>query len=313
MIYPPYCIQIELVEGCNLRCDFCGINGIRGPERVYNYMEPRVLRQVMNDIVAAGWNPRIEFAMHGEPTLHPKLLRMIKITKARLGDKASIMITTNGVGLVKQWSVQDLFDAGVNCVAVDDYDGVKYAGKIKDQWGPDFLVYPDSSEASPYKRWNGKQQLVILRDLSANPTTVRKLGNHCGAAKPLDNCKAGIRCSLPFREMSIRWDGGVAICCNDWRGVYGVGNVMNLGVLGCWESQEMEVARRFLYAGRRELAPCLGCNVVRTRLGLLPDPKGKETLPAPDASDIAAWRATISRKPLSDIVILRSWEKSLAR
>ena len=26
---PPFCIQFELTEGCNLACSFCGIQGIR--------------------------------------------------------------------------------------------------------------------------------------------------------------------------------------------------------------------------------------------------------------------------------------------
>ena len=34
---PPYCVQIELTEGCNLACAFCGIasirkNGANGPK-----------------------------------------------------------------------------------------------------------------------------------------------------------------------------------------------------------------------------------------------------------------------------------------
>ena len=36
---PPFCIQIELTEGCNLACSFCGIAHIRdneynGPENI---------------------------------------------------------------------------------------------------------------------------------------------------------------------------------------------------------------------------------------------------------------------------------------
>ena len=36
---PPFCIQIELTEGCNLACSFCGIAGIRdneanGPDKI---------------------------------------------------------------------------------------------------------------------------------------------------------------------------------------------------------------------------------------------------------------------------------------
>ena len=38
---PPYSIQIELVEGCNLRCSFCGLQGIReeGSDKRFKFMK----------------------------------------------------------------------------------------------------------------------------------------------------------------------------------------------------------------------------------------------------------------------------------
>ena len=80
---PPNSIQIELAEGCNLACSFCGIQSIRengadGPDNThgkasapYKYLSIERAKSICARIKEAGWNPRLEFAMHGEPTMHP--------------------------------------------------------------------------------------------------------------------------------------------------------------------------------------------------------------------------------------------------
>jgi hypothetical protein len=38
----PFAIQIELTEGCNLFCSFCGIHGIRSSAKDYEFMKSRI-------------------------------------------------------------------------------------------------------------------------------------------------------------------------------------------------------------------------------------------------------------------------------
>ena len=57
----PNAIQIELVEGCNLACSFCGIqsirsNGASGPEKIhgkssspYKFLNVQVMRQLLTN------------------------------------------------------------------------------------------------------------------------------------------------------------------------------------------------------------------------------------------------------------------------
>ena len=45
----PFCIKMEFTEGCNLRCNFCGLQGIRAPgEKNYKFMTPDVMRGVVS-------------------------------------------------------------------------------------------------------------------------------------------------------------------------------------------------------------------------------------------------------------------------
>ncbi len=84
----------------------------------------------------------------------------------------------------------------------------------------------------------------------------------------------------------MRWDGKVAICCNDWRGKYKIGNVNTDGLWKIWQHPRMNAARRMLYHGRRDLlSPCDVCDAKSYRVGLLPDKKGQVELPEPTRHD----------------------------
>ena len=82
--------------------------------------------------------------------------------------------------------------------------------------------------------------------------------------------------------MSIRWDGNIAICCNDWVGEYKCGNIMKQPLDEIWQNEAFYSARQKLYYGMRDFGPCKGCDNTTLRNGLLPDRMGKKTLPGPD-------------------------------
>ena len=62
-------------------------------------MTRNTLRRVLTKIKNSSWNPRFEFAMHGEPTMHPEYCVFIQATRQYF-PKASIMMTSNGGGLL---------------------------------------------------------------------------------------------------------------------------------------------------------------------------------------------------------------------
>jgi hypothetical protein len=316
--HPPFCIQIELVEGCNLYCNFCGLQGIRekagGP---YKFMDPLTLTTLMEGIKCAGWTPRIEFAMHGEPTMHPNFVEMLSLTRIAL-PKAYILLTTNGGGLLKKpgaghW-LKEIFDTGINTVALDCYKYVNVSQKVRESvaaWPglPTPHEYPAEKEWSPHTRRPG-QSLIYVEDISvAAKGTHSRLTNHCGSAFQQNYSMIGKKCAKPFRELSIRWDGGVSICCEDWRGIFKVGNTNETPVSDLWHGKELDAVRRFLYSGMRSnISVCHGCDQRSYRTGLLPDPAGKETLEPPTVDDQEVVDLACAGRPMT-LPVLREWEK----
>jgi MoaA/NifB/PqqE/SkfB family radical SAM enzyme len=321
---PPFAVQIELVEGCNLRCPFCGLNGIRGKDNDYKFMKSDTLTSLIKQMVELKWNPRIEFAVHGEPTMHPDFVGMVKLVRW-LAPKYSIMMTSNGGGLLKKPGpvelIKQLFDAGLNCLALDDYQHANIVPKIREaikvtsnaehwQFGADNVYeYPADKKGNPHGRHH-RRSLVFIQAIDAATTgTHAHLNNHAGAGAPANDTAHGKRCAKPFRELSVRWDGNVAVCCNDWRGVYKCGNVARDGLDGVWNGTAMDAARRHLVRGEREaLDPCRGCDAKSDRVGLLPDKYGKDEMPKPTRQSRSVALAAASGSPYT-APVLREWEK----
>lgn len=312
---PPFSIQIEFVEGCNLRCPFCGLQGIRA-EGIKNYklMSPETLTIMAKQ--ANIWGSRLEIAMHGEPTMHPDFIGHIALIR-KYAPRCQIMMTSNGGGLLPNplQTIKKVFEAGLDVLALDEYEGIKIVSKIREalKTSNEKIVvyeYPTDPRGNPHRRH--KQSELPFVSLMADPSTHKsaktpKLVNHCGAAFPLNNSSSGKRCHRPFREMSIRWDGNIAICCNDWRGVYKCGNINDIGMEAVWQSPAFDAARRKLYRGERDFGPCKGCDAVSYRVGLLPDPSGKMIMPHMTVQSYEELDKAVAGEPYT-AVVKRPWE-----
>jgi radical SAM protein with 4Fe4S-binding SPASM domain len=308
---PPFAIQLEPVEGCTLACSFCGIQSIRDNganadagrhgkhSPPYRFMFWGTVHRVATEAARLGWNPRWEFAMHGEPTLHKDLELMVRIIREH-HPKGYIMVTSNGSGLLGTdglSKIKVLFKAGLNTLALDMYNHAPFKDKltditlaaeeILDLVGPDdagfdtVYRYPRDKAGNPHKR-HARRMVTLVSDISDNSTGTHQLTNQGGnsfAVERLDQ-----RCAKPFRELSVRWDGHVALCCDDWPGRYKVGNVNAMPLDELWNHPRFEAARRMLYHSLRDFGPCAGCNVRTHRNGLLPDKHGKLAMPRPDAT-----------------------------
>lgn len=324
---PPNCVQIELVEGCNLGCSFCGLqhirdNGANGPERkhgkasAFKFLTEEMMEEIGLQLFKAveeyNWNPRIELAMHGEPTMHPDYVGMVKMLRGYL-PKASIQMTSNGGGLLRgagmASNINALMEAGLNVLSLDNYDGIKIVDKILQGYNGPYPVkkYPQDKLANPHtRRKPSVHEVVVIHDLElATKGNHSIVYNHAGGSFPPNDDAAGKRCVKPFRELSIRWDGNIAMCCNDWPGRYKIGHVSE-GLEALWQGAGFMAARRALLQGNRTFDPCKGCDYTGYRLGLLPDKLGKKSLPLPTAETWETIEQCTSGEPYTP-AIKRPW------
>jgi organic radical activating enzyme len=317
---PPFHIQCEASFGCNLRCPFCGINGVFTEKREYHYMTLETAGKLAQRFADTGWTSRFEFAMRGEPTHNPNAPEIINLFR-KAAPESYFLIETNGSGFLaaNPKAVRDkimrYFEAGLDTVAVDEYQNVPWAqsarNALKQSPLPKEIAcyeYPKQSDGNPHHRQKSKRFVIIAPiDLASNGVHSDPC-NHCGAGAPPNDKMAGKRCAFPFRGLVIHYDGHVPICCNDWRGVYKIGSALDTPWEELWQSDRYMAARRKLLYGQRDFGPCLGCDAHSYRVGFLPDSTGKHTmLPADEACERVIQEAIAGGSYAEPV--LRPWER----
>lgn len=309
---PPFTVLIEPTEGCNLGCSFCGLRGMREKgTKPWNYMKTELAERIASEIARVGWRSKIVFAQHGEPTLNPNFLKIVKIFRKHLPE-AIFHIYTNGYAINRAERPEEyldkMFDAGLNNIIVDCYseDGDwNFINKI-DREAYNVVVY---DKGVPIYTQSKKRRIVLMPPIKFDNKITRRLANHCGAAAPLDNSYNEKRCAMPFRELAFRYDGNVSLCCDDFRGEYPIANINDIGIDELWNHERFQAARIMLYNYSRDFRPCRGCTNISMRVGFLPDAQGQETLPEITDKVRKLAQSVSNDGPLSKIIVRRKWEK----
>ena len=141
----------------------------------------------------------------------------------------------------------------------------------------------------------------------------RRLDNHLGAAAPYDYSEHAVnrRCQKPFRHFYLRYNGEAALCCDDFRGVFKIGNVNDYkNINDLWNNEVFQAARIMLFIGKRELRPCYGCNYSPIRAGLIPNPKGtdKDFMPKELSDEAREILRNAFDEKNAAILVRRKWE-----
>lgn len=295
---PPNCIKLGLCTGCNLACNYCGLQSIRAKPGGYQFMTVETAEHVASLIARAGWNSRFEIGLFGEETANPAFIEIVSIIRKHL-PKNYIILMSNGLGFQKSpaETLYAALQAGVNVICLDAYEHVNIVPRIREKlsggFGPlegyaKFYEYPEQKDGNPHKRVMNERRIVFTKDpATATSGTHSYLHNYAGLGGPPDYSAAGRRCAKSFRELAIRHDGKVPLCCMDWRTELPLGDLMAIDdIEQIWQSSLFNAVRKKHYHGERDFGPCNGCGARSYRVGLLPDKMGQETLPKATGEDM---------------------------
>lgn len=314
-MYKPNTVQFELTEGCNRACSFCATCGF---EKKPKFIDPKVLRKQAWLVEESGYKPRVALVGHGEPTLHPHFYDCVKIMRKIMPD-LHFQMMTNGYLIRKDLNnIKKIFLSGVNDIILDEYSDNKFdadaiqaiLNELQEESGIKVNFCKMGEKCSLYGEKNPKKyRLLIVPAIDESQVAIsRKLTNQCGGGMPADTSCVDKRCTRLFRELVYRWDGNIALCCQDFRGEYFVCNMMSDKIKtfdDIWLHPRFEAARRITYHDGRKFYPCSICNLLPIRAGLLPDYRGAEEMPKPTEKD---YELVKKRKaPLTNRVP-RPWE-----
>lgn len=282
-IQRPWLIQIEPVLGCNLKCDFCGNVSLPDGGKKLHFMSLKTFGNIVNDISQFGDKMRVAFAMRGEPTLHPKIITFTKYLKTMI-PKAQISIISNGIQINREFAKR-FFDVGGNILSIDCY-GNSYNRHEQEYNNPnaDWKTY-NYRDFNIWQYHNPNIKIVsLIPDLREDNANTRAFTNQCDCIsdkayekyKIERPVKGGLnkKCANPFRELSIRWNGDVMVCCKDWVSEERVlCNINDDGsAYATWYlSERLEIIRKLLLNNCRDFHPCNKCTYFGGfRQGFLP-------------------------------------------
>lgn len=274
----PYSTTIEIVRGCNKRCDYCGIYSV--PKEIVK-MTQNILIECSIVMYHMGIK-RIEICGRGEPTLHPKLINYIDIIRS-INLQAQIHLTTNGLRLTNNLILK-YFKAGGNIISIDCYNNTLEYYKNKFREFP--IIELNTSNFSPWSYHKPNTKMICLiddlktTDKKERSNRRKNLSNLAGNVNFEEVRKYGIyplknpllkKCVRPFREIFILYNGLVPICCWDFSEKLIMSNIWDIEK-DWYNSKKIKKIRMLLYNKQRTFSPCNICDYNGGfRIGLLPN------------------------------------------
>ena len=244
-------IEINPVELCNRKCDFCP----RGHDYKNNalFMHDKTAHAIGQKLQNIKYTKGISFCGFGEPLMHHSIIELAKIVKSYLPSLSRYDIITNG-DFLSVGKIHDLLSAGIQCIIVNLYDDENQKHYFKQM----FEQANTDKYLLRHHYYGPEENYGLTINNRAGSVANLKIGN------PI--CRA---CFLPFYKFVIDWDGGIILCPQDWerRGIQGL-NINEHTINEIWFSNQFKKFRAKLSKADRSLTPCSECDIAGNIHGL---------------------------------------------
>ena len=235
-------VEIETVNRCNGNCSFCPVSK-NNDTREYKMMSEELFERIVQQLADINYSGKLALFSNNEPFLDPGILSKHQYARNKL-PKARMHLFTNGTLLTLE-SFQELM------LYLDEL--------IIDNYQQDLKLIRPCQEIAEYCERHPelrKKVTIVLR----KPEEI--LSTRGGDAP---NRKAMVsygkeRCILPYKQLIIRPDGKVSLCCNDPLGKNTLGDLSKDNILDVWNNQRFKTIREALYNGRENWAHCVYCD-----------------------------------------------------
>lgn len=235
-------IEVETINRCNGSCSFCPVNKNHDP-RVKAVMTEELFHKIVGELAQLDYHGRFTTFSNNEPLLDERIIEFNRYAR-KLLPHARMHLFTNGTLLTldKFVALSDILDE----LIIDNYQQelqlirpcqeiVEYCGK-----------HPELT----------KKVTIVLRKPQEILTS---RGGNAPNRKNVPDYGMD-RCVLPYKQIIIRPDGKVSLCCNDAYGKYTLGDVGKETLSEIWYGDKFRMVRKCLYEGRKNWGDCRHCD-----------------------------------------------------
>jgi len=263
--YTQVSLRLETTNRCNCHCTFC----VRPTmQRSVGDMDSELCRRLIREGAMLGMQT-LDLRSIGEPLLDTRLPEFVNLASSQ--GFSNIYIHTNGLCL-DETIVNTLGEAGISNIDISLSPKTSYrrtrpgvdadelfsrleslARKQPRHFDKLLIDYIDTgdreAEAASFLRW--------LESIGYRLREKIRLHNWGEGIRSPDS---GVFCHRLWTSLTILVDGRVALCCLDYEGQYGLGNVRNSSLDKIFNSSRFVQIRQDHLAGQR-LNQCARCDL----------------------------------------------------
>lgn len=237
-------IEIETINRCNNVCSFCPVNR-NDDTREFKKMDEALFKKILDKLKAIEYKGSIGIYSNNEPFMDERIVDFAKTAKEIMPNN-HLYLYTNGILLTpeKFKAIMQYLDR----MYIDNYhDELKLIKPVKE-------IHHLSKNDPLYK---DKVRIRLRKIHDVLFTRGGQAPNR--KQEKIESLLFG--CLLPFRQMVVRPDGKVSLCCNDALGKMTMGDLNDESIEEIWNSPHYTGVRMSLAKGRKDASPlCTNCD-----------------------------------------------------
>jgi hypothetical protein len=244
-------IQVETFSKCNGGCTFCPVNRFVDP-RPSELMEEKLFYKIINELSEINYSGIFYFHMNNEPLLDKRIYQFVKDTR-KIIPQATLSLWTNGTPLnIEKFRILTEY---LDHLVIDNYSNeLKLHSNIR--------AIKEFCEENP--QYGKKVRIRLRLEDEVLDTRASRAPNR----KPLKK-QIKAPCLYTFKQIIIRPDGKISLCCNDALGDVTLGDASKQKLINIWRGKAFNDVRKILSVSRSGIDICEGCDTLH-----VPNPDG---------------------------------------
>lgn len=239
-------LEIETFNRCNGECAFCPVNKHLDPRPPVR-MTDELFISIMDQLRDLEYKGQVSFYSNNEAFLDQRMPGFIKAAREKL-PQANLHISTNGLVLTPE-----LYKS-----VIDNLDELHVNNYSNDfTWR---LAILDLMELSCSRPDWWEKTVFFMRYQQETMTSRGGQAPNKQDLKPAATLKVG--CMYPSRQMVVRPDGKLSLCCNDALGTLTLGDLSKQTLEEAWYSPAHQAAMEKILVGRDDFPICRQCDTL---------------------------------------------------